>query len=107
MKNITINEKYKFAKNDRKFRFKSFINNEVYNILDIKSNLNIIENDYLKKLKEKNLNTIVDYYTNFLISNICYFNSLIKMHGLKQRLRHSGKKNIEIEIITKFLRSKH
>ena len=91
---------------------KSFINNkDVFNILDIKSNLNIIENDYLKKLKEKNLNTIVDYYTkgkrDFLISNICYFNSLIKMHGLKkQRLRHSGKKNIEMkEIISKFLRA--
>ena len=92
---------------------KTMINHkEIYNILDIKSNINIIENIYLEKLKEKNLKRIIEYYTigkrDFLISNICYFNSLIKMNGIKkQKLRHSGKKNIEMkEIIRNFLKKK-
>ena len=82
---------------------------EKYNILDIKKNVYDIENIYLKKLKQKNLKKIIEFYTSgkrdFLISNICYFNSLIKMNGIKnKKLRHSGKKNSQMrEIIKNFL----
>ena len=85
---------------------------EVYNILDIKKNLNLIENNYLKSLEEKNSKLIVDFYTtgkrDFLVSNICYFNSLLKMCGLKKKkLRHSGKKNSEMrQSIKEFLLNK-
>ena len=82
---------------------------EKYNILDIKNNLYDIENVYLKELKDKNIEKIIDFYTSgkreFLISNICYFNTLIKSNGLKnKKMRHSGKKNSEMrEIIKNFL----
>ena len=70
---------------------------EKYTNLEILNYCNFFKNDMITNIKNKELNNLIELYTNnkrdILISNICYINSILKKHGIKKhKLCHSGKK---------------
>jgi len=67
-----------------------------YTNLDILNYTNYFKTNLLTNIKKKECFDLIEkYITNkrdILISNICYINSILKKHGIKDKICHSGKK---------------
>ena len=68
-----------------------------YTSIEVINHLIYLKDNYITELKTKNINFILNLFTNnkrdMLISNICFINSIIKSNNIKhKKLCHSGKK---------------
>ena len=74
----------------------SIIVKDNYTNLEILNYTNYFKTHLLIKCKNKECQDLIDKYISnkrdILISNICYINSVLKKHGLKDKICHSGKK---------------
>ena len=74
----------------------SIIVKDNYTNLEILNYTNYFKTHLLTTVKNKECQDLIDKYISnkrdILISNICYINSVLKKHGLKDKICHSGKK---------------
>tara|TARA_Y100001970_G_scaffold37677_1_gene46554 strand:- start:7250 stop:10447 length:3198 start_codon:yes stop_codon:yes gene_type:complete len=81
---------------------------EKYSLVELRSYINYLKDDYTKKVEEKNKEKIKKIYVTGkrkdLINNINICNNIIKKNKIKKKLKYSGKKNSEmVSIILNFI----